>query len=255
MQCGVACLAMICRHYGVKYPMDELSSLCHPTHEGVSMLAIKECAKKIGFETLCAETSINQLKDALCPCILYWNQNHFVVLYRVSRDKKKFYIADPNTGKHALTQSELEEKWVSHCDKDSDLGLVMFLEPRETFGISKSSKSSKSISFKFLLKYILRYRKYFTQILCGLLLGCILQLLMPFLTQWIVDIGIKHEDIRFIWLVLLGELMIIIGRTVTDFIRRRLLLHISMRINISLISDFFIKLLKLPMSFFDTKIL
>ncbi|WP_293475870.1 peptidase domain-containing ABC transporter [Prevotella sp.] len=111
------------------------------------------------------------------------------------------------------------------------------------------------ISFKFLWNYISKYKNYFIQIILGLLLGCLLQLIMPFLTQAIVDIGIKHNDIGFVWLVLLGELMIVIGMTATDFIRRWLLLHISMRINISLVSDFFIKLLKLPMSFFDTKLM
>lgn len=132
----------------------------------------------------------------------------------------------------------------------------MFLEPAETFFKANTlDEQVKKRSFNFLLGYILQYRKYFIQIILGLLLGCLLQLIMPFLTQAIVDIGIKHNDIKFIWLVLLGELMIVIGRTATDFIRRWLLLHISMRINISLVSDFFIKLLKLPMAFFDTKLM
>ena len=132
----------------------------------------------------------------------------------------------------------------------------MVIEPTEKFGKrSIIEEPNKKRSFNFLFGYVLRYRKYFIQIILGLLLGCLLQLIMPFLTQAIVDIGIKHKDIGFIWLVLLGELMIVFGRTATEFIRRWLLLHISMRINISLVSDFFIKLLKLPMSFFDTKLM
>lgn len=110
-------------------------------------------------------------------------------------------------------------------------------------------------SFKFLFGYIKQYRKYFGQIVLGRLVGSLLQLILPLLTQSIVDVGIKNQDIGFIWLILLGQLMLTVSRTAIDFIRRWLLLHISMRINISLVSDFFIKLLKLPMSFFDTKLM
>ncbi len=131
----------------------------------------------------------------------------------------------------------------------------MFFEPTTKFGEIKEDDNEYKHSFHFIFTYLRQYRKYFTQIILGLALGCVLQLIMPFLTQWIVDIGIRHKDIGFIWLILLGELMIVIGKTATDFIRRWLLLHISMRINISLVSDFFIKLLKLPMSFFDTKLM
>lgn len=131
----------------------------------------------------------------------------------------------------------------------------MFLEPTPEFGKLKGEEAEGIHSFRFLMGYLKQYRQYFVQIALGLLVGSLLQLILPFLTQAIVDLGIKHQDIRLIWLILLGELMIVIGRTSTDFIRRWLLLHISMRINISLVSDFFIKLLKLPMSFFDTKLM
>ncbi len=131
----------------------------------------------------------------------------------------------------------------------------MQLTPGKNFYDNDCESTIQKRSFRFLFGYLKQYRKYFIQIILGLLLGCLLQLIMPFLTQSIVDIGIKYKDIGFIWLVLLGELMIVIGRTATDFIRRWLLLHISMRINISLVSDFFIKLLKLPMAFFDTKLM
>lgn len=131
----------------------------------------------------------------------------------------------------------------------------MFLEPNEQFICDSTAYSPKKRSFRFLSNYLIQYKKYFIQIIAGLILGCLLQLIFPFLTQAIVDIGIRNNDIKFIWLILLGELMIVIGRTATDFIRRWLLLHISIRINISLVSDFFIKLLKLPMSFFDTKLM
>lgn len=192
--------------------------------------------------------------EIMKPCILHWNQNHFVVLYKVKKNKK-FYVADPGKGLISYSRKEFEDHWISSEHGGEPCGIVMELIPTESFHKQMTEHVPKKRSFRYLLEYIKQYRKYFVQIILGLLLGCILQLILPFLTQAIVDVGIKNGNIGFIWLVLLGELMIVIGRTATDFIRRWLLLHISMRINISLVSDFFIKLLKLPMSFFDTKLM
>ena len=253
MQCGVACLAMICNKKA--YSIETLSKICGVSTEGVSLLAIKTAAEKLGFYSIFGKTSIEQLANISQPCILHWNQNHFIVLYKVKK-QKKLYIADPGKGLLCYSIEEFKKHWISSVSNGEEKGIVMFLEPTETFLKANTlDEQVKKRSFNFLLGYILQYRKYFIQIILGLLLGCLLQLIMPFLTQAIVDIGIKHNDIKFIWLVLLGELMIVIGRTATDFIRRWLLLHISMRINISLVSDFFIKLLKLPMAFFDTKLM
>ena len=192
--------------------------------------------------------------QAPLPCILHWNQNHFVVLYKIRRGKK-FYIADPGKGKIRYNREEFRRHWISTTSQGEEKGVAMFLEPTPEFGSLKGEEAEGIHSFRFLMGYLKQYRRYFVQIALGLLVGSLLQLILPFLTQAIVDLGIKHQDIRLIWLILLGELMIVIGRTSTDFIRRWLLLHISMRINISLVSDFFIKLLKLPMPFFDTKLM
>lgn len=255
MQCGVACLAMICKYYKYAYSIETLSKLCSVSTEGVSLFAIKNAAEKLGFNSICCKTSIEQLVSISMPSILHWNQNHFVVLYKV-KNKKKFYIADPGKGLVCYSLENFKKHWISSVSNGEEKGVVMVIEPTEKFGKrSIIEEPNKKRSFNFLFGYVLRYRKYFIKIILGLLLGCLLQLIMPFLTQAIVDIGIKHKDIGFIWLVLLGELMIVFGRTATEFIRRWLLLHISMRINISLVSDFFIKLLKLPMSFFDTKLM
>lgn len=255
MQCGVACLAMICKYYKNAYSIETLSKLCSVSTEGVSLFAIKNAAEKLGFNSICCKTSIEQLVSISMPSILHWNQNHFVVLYKV-KNKKKFYIADPGKGLVCYSLENFKKHWISSVSNGEEKGVVMVIEPTEKFGKrSIIEEPNKKRSFNILFGYVLRYRKYFIQIILGLLLGCLLQLIMPFLTQAIVDIGIKHKDIGFIWLVLLGELMIVFGRTATEFIRRWLLLHISMRINISLVSDFFIKLLKLPMSFFDTKLM
>jgi ATP-binding cassette subfamily B protein len=246
---------MICAAHGEKYSLEFLSNYCHATVEGVSLLGISDSAKDLGLDTASCRLTAERLNSMPLPCILHWNQNHFVVLYKVSRNLKKFYVADPGKGTITYSLSELKKHWISSQKNGTEKGIAMFLEPNEKFGCVKEEQLTNQHSLRFLYGYVKQYKKYFTQILLGLILGCVFQLIMPFLTQSIVDIGIKNKNIGFVWLVLLGELMIVIGRTATDFVRRWLLLHISMRINISLISDFFIKLLKLPMSFFDTKLM
>lgn len=253
MQCGIACLSMVCSYYGRFYTLSYLSKKCSPTKEGVSLLSISKTAKHIGLDNVTGLITVDELLSAPMPCILHWSQNHFVVLYKISKNRH-FYVADPAKGKVKLSFNEFCSHWLSKTEYNNHKGVAMFFEPNNEFKTRSYSSEYEIHSFKFLNKYIQSYKKYFVQIFLGLIIGCILQLIMPFLTQAIVDIGIKHNDIGFIWLVLFGELMIVIGRTATDFIRRWLLLHISMRINISLISDFFIKLLKLSMSFFDTKL-
>ena len=256
MQCGVAALTMVCRHFGARYSLDFVSKFCHATTEGVSLKGISDAAERLGLETCGARVSPSQLAAAPLPAILHWNQNHFVVLHKVSRSGRRFHIADPGKGLYSLSESEFRQHWISTSRDGKEMGVALFLEPTEKFGEMEDDvwSGEEQRSFRFLFGYVRQYRKYFLQITLGLLLACILQLILPFLTQSIVDVGIRHENVGFIWLILLGELMIVAGRTATDFIRRWLLLHISMRINISLLSDFFIKLLKLPMSFFDTKL-
>lgn len=253
MQCGIACLQMICKHFGREYSLDFLSKLCFATNEGVSLLGIDDAANKLGLKTLCVKASMDELDKISLPAILHWNQKHFVVLYKIKKGRK-YYIADPGKGLTAYTNEEMREYWLSTNSK----GVAMMLEPTPHFYDTKNASGvgEKEIhSFRFLYGYVRRYYKYFGMIAVGLALGSIIQLVLPFLTQAIVDKGIKHQDLNIILLILFGQLMLTISRTFIDFLRRWILLRISMKINISLISDFFIKLLKLPMSFFDTKLL
>ena len=253
MQCGIACLAMVCRYYGKCYSLSMLAEICPVTNEGVSCLSISDAAELLGLETITGYLPSCELSHATLPCILHWNQNHFVVLYKIK--KGSYYIADPGKGLRKYQKAEFERHWISVRQQNEEKGVALFAKPTDRFYRLIDELCDTSGSFKFLWTYIQRFRYYLGHIFLGLLLGCLLQLIMPFLTQSIVDVGIARKNIGFIWMVLLGELMIIIGRTVMDFIRRWLLLHISMRINISLVSDFFIKLLQLPMSFFDTKLM
>lgn len=253
MQCGIACLQMICKHFGREYSLDFLSKLCFATNEGVSLLGIDDAANKLGLKTLCVKASMDELDKISLPAILHWNQKHFVVLYKIKKGRK-YYIADPGKGLTTHTNKEMQEHWLSTNSK----GVAMMLEPTPHFYDTKNASGvgEKEIhSFRFLYGYVRRYYKYFGMIAVGLALGSIIQLVLPFLTQAIVDKGIKHQDLNIVLLILFGQLMLTISRTFIDFLRRWILLRISMKINISLISDFFIKLLKLPMSFFDTKLL
>ena len=257
MQCGIACLQMICNYYGKEYSLDSLSKICFATTEGVSMLGISETATSLGFHVVNVKCTVKTLTEVSLPSILHWNQNHFVVLYRV-KNENKFYIADPGKGLVTYSLEEFKKHWISTNSNGQDKGIAMFLETTPTFfthQMEDKKKISGKRSFHFLFGYVKKYRKYFGQVILGLIVGSLSQFVLPFLTQSIVDVGIKNQDIGFVWLILLGQLMLTISRTAIDFIRRWLLLHISLRINISLVSDFFIKLLKLPMSFFDTKLM
>jgi ATP-binding cassette subfamily B protein len=255
MQCGIACLQMICKHYGREFSLNELSKYCMTTNEGVSMLGISEAANEIGLHSICGKLTIEQLYQAPLPCIVHWDQNHFVIVYKIKPKKNRIYVADPGKGLMVYAQREFTEHWTSTKSQDDDKGVAMIIQPTPLFYERQTKYIKKKRSFKFLLGYIKQYKQYFGQILLGAAIGSLLQLIFPFLTQAIVDIGIVHKDLNFISLILLAQLMLTVSRTAAEFIRRWLLVHISIRINISLVSDFFIKLLKLPMSFFDTKLI
>lgn len=256
MQCGAACLAMVCNFFNYRCTVDWIEEYCQATIDGVSMNDITQSAIRLGFNAVSARVTTDNLARLPypLPAVLFWNRNHFVVLYKVSRKGRCFHIADPAKGKIKYTREEFEKHWECTTADGAQAGFAMFFDPIDEVE-SPPPPRRKKRSFRFLARYMSPYRRHFVQIGLGLLLGCLLQLIMPFLTQSIVDIGITHRDIGFIWLVLLGELAIVIGRTSADIIRRWLLTHVSMSVNISLVSDFFIKLLKLPMTFFETKMM
>ncbi|MPQ48124.1 ATP-binding cassette domain-containing protein [Marinifilum sp. N1E240] len=261
MDCGPTCIRMIAKHYGRHYSLDYLRKRSYITREGVSVSGISECAENIGFRTLCGRFTFEKLvKQAPLPCVVHWQQNHFVVVYSINKRKTlfkspkiQFIVADPGRGIVKYSKEEFIENWVSTKTQGEDKGVAILIEPTTKFFDKEGEKSDKS-SFSFLFSYFGRYKKFFTQIMLGLLLGSILQLIFPFLTQAIVDVGISDHNINFIYLILLAQVILFISRMSVDFIRRWILLHISTRINVSLISDFFIKLMKLPMNFFDTKL-
>ena len=258
MDCGPACLAMIAKHYGKVYNIGSLRKNSYIGRDGVSLLGISRAAENIGFKTVGGRITFEKLAEkAPLPCIVHWKQEHFVVVYNIKKTRKNsfdIYVADPGKGRIRLTQEEFCKNWISTQTGGEEKGVAMLLDPTNLFYEQESDVQPTQNRMKFLWKYLVRYKRFFTQLILGLFIGSVLQLIFPFLTQAIVDTGINGKDIGFIWLVLIAQLMLLFSRTAIDFIRRKILLNISTRINISLISDFFIKLMKLPMKFFDTKL-
>ena len=260
MDCGPSCLAMIAKHYGQQADKEQLRKICSLGKEGVSLLGISKAAENLGFKTIGGRLSFEMLyQEDPMPCIIHWNQNHFVVVYKIKKHNKgkyTVYVADPGKGLVTYTKEEFCEHWISTKTNGEEKGIALLLEPTEQFYAQNDTKAVPTQRrVKFLWSYLKKYKRFFTQLILGLLLGSLLQLVFPFLTQAIVDTGIGGKDIGFVWLVLLAEMMLLFSRTAIEFIRSKILLHISTRINISLISDFFIKLMKLPMKFFDTKLM
>lgn len=260
MDCGSTCLAMVAEYYGCKQDRDYLRKLCDLGKTGVSLFGISKAAEIIGFKTVGGRLPFKILTTQIpLPCIAHWDQNHFVVVYKIKKHRKghyTIYVADPAKGLLTYSKEEFCEHWVSTKINGEEKGIALLLESTEQFYVqADAEKASTQNRAKFLWKYLKKYKRFFSQLILGLLLGSLLQLVFPFLTQAIVDTGIGGKDISFVWLVLLAEMMLLFSRTAIDFIRSKILLHISTRINISLISDFFIKLMKLPMKFFDTKLM
>ncbi|MDR2231629.1 MAG: peptidase domain-containing ABC transporter, partial [Tannerella sp.] len=258
MDCGPTCLRMIAKHYGRNYTLQTLREKAFITREGVSMLGISEAAESIGFRTTGVKITLEQLKKEVpLPCILHWNQNHFVVLYdltpRPLRKKGGFHIADPASTLVTFTEEEFKRCWLSSKTDDKDTGTALLLEPGPSFYEMEDEKRQQRQGISFFFRYLTPYKKELIQLILGMITASILQLIMPFLTQSLVDTGIRDSNLGFITLVLIAQLIVFLARMSTDFIRSWILLHVNTRINIALISDFLAKLMRLPLKFFDTK--
>lgn len=253
MDCGPTCLRMIAKFYGKNISLDFLRNQSHITREGVSLLGISDAAEAIGMRSLGTKVTFDQLvKEVPKPCIVHWDQNHFVVLYQVK--KGKLYVADPEIGLVRYSPEEFKKHWLATVKEGQEKGICLLIQPTPLFYEQDDDKTDRT-GFSFLSRYLRPHRKLITQLLLGFLAASIIQLIFPFLTQSLVDVGINNQNISFIYLILVAQLMLFVGQTSIDFIRSWILLHISTRINISIISDFLIKLMKLPIGFFDTKMI
>lgn len=250
MECGIACLKMVAAHYGREVSWRRLRQLSHVGRLGVSLQDISRTAETLGFKTLGVSISLEQLvEDAPLPAIVHWNQQHFVVVYHVTR--KKIFVADPAHGKVTFTHQEFLQHW-QHKRTDGH-GVALLLESTPELNQQPDDEPTETQRFGFLLRYLTAYKKLIAQLFLGLVVGSVLQLIFPFLTQAVVDIGINQNNLHFIYVVLAAQLMLFFSSTAVQFIRSWILLHISARINIRLASDFLFKLMKLPIAFFDAK--
>lgn len=273
MDCGATCLRMIAKHYGKTYSLNYLRQKSFISREGASLLGLSEASETIGFRSMGIKASFKTLCEAPLPCIVHSRQNHFVVVYKINiskRDRKLLeredinidfrkikgtvYVADPAQGLIKYSVKEFLSNWLSLRREGTDEGIALLLEPSPDFYNIEDEKLDKT-KFSFILKYLKPYKKLIFQLFLGMLFGMLLQLIFPFLTQSIVDYGISNKNLNFVTLILIAQLTLYVAQTAVGFLQSWIMLHISTRINISIISDFLIKLMKLPISFFDAKMI
>ncbi|QHN64633.1 peptidase domain-containing ABC transporter [Bergeyella cardium] len=255
--CGPTCIKIIAKYYGVVLPLQYIRDLSETDREGTSLFGLSEAAEKIGFRSLGVNIDFNTLKNEVpLPCIVHWDSAHFVVVYKINK-QNRVYISDPNYGLIDYTKEDFIKHWIGadNINENSKDGIALLLETTPNlYERENTNERDNKNNFYFLTKYITKYNKLIIQLFVGLFIGSLLNMTFPFLTQSIVDIGIHNQDLNFIYLILLAQIMLFLGKTSIEVIRSWILLHISSRINISIISDFFIKLMNLPINFFDTRL-
>ncbi len=291
MDCGPACLRMVARHYGRSYTLQTLRQRSFITREGVSMLGISDAAESIGFRTTGVKINFEQLcTDVPLPCVAHWNQNHFVVVYKIRKKRGFFrkvtgdgshvtgsdkmvtgdeshvtedvtrhmapvtvYVADPAHGLVQYNEKEFMRCWGSTKVEGKDCGTVLALQPGPEFYDMEDEKKAEEKNIGFFFRYLRPYKAQLIQLALGMLTGSLLQMIFPFLTQALVDNGIRNHNLGFITLILIAQLVLFLAQLSVGMIRSWIMLHMNTRINIALISDFLAKLMRLPMNYFDTK--
>lgn len=246
--CGPTCLRMIAKYYGKTFSREFLRDKAGITRTGVNMAGIADAAEAIEMRTLGMRISLESLvNEAPTPFIVPWRQKHFVVVYKTS--KSKVYLADPAQGLLEYSHQDFLEAWTNTADKT---GFVLLLEPNPNF-LSQAEDKTNYKGFSFLIPYILPYKRIIYQLLLGLIIGTAIQFSLPFFMQSVVDIGVVNQDISFIYLVLISQLVLFSSQTLVNIFRDWLMLHINGRFHIKMVSDFLFKMLKLPVNFFDTR--
>lgn len=257
MDCGPSCLRMIAQYYGRKYSLQTLRERCYITRMGVSMLGISDAAESIGFRTLGVKTDFEQLsRETPLPCILHWNQNHFVVCYGIKKTQKgeyKIKISDPARDKIVISEDDFLKHWLSTKVDGKNIGTALLLTPSPEFYQYEDDYQQGKKNLYYYVKYLIPYKSQIAQLIIGMLLGSLFQLIFPFLTQAMVDQGIGNANLSFVTLTLIAQLILSVTQLGVNFIRSWITLHVNTRINITLISDFLSKLMKLPIRYFDTK--
>ncbi len=267
MDCGPSCLRIVAAYYGRRYSLQRLRELCHITREGVSLLGISDAAEGIGFRTAGVKLTWRQLREEVTlPCIVHWNQRHFVVVYKIARSRGgwRVHVSDPASGLLCYTEEQFLRSWLRIAgDAPADprggvrsdaagQGVALLLEPRPEFYDEKGDEDRR-LGFGSLLRYLRPYGGYLVQLALAMGVAAVLSLILPFLTQSVVDTGIGTGDLSFVAMILIAQVVLTFGQMANNLIRSWLMLHMTTRISISLISDFLSKLMRLPIAFFDTK--
>jgi len=252
--CAPACLKIISKYYEKDISIEYVRDLCQTTRIGTNLENLSRAAEKVGFRTLGVQLSLDEIRQAPLPCILHWSQDHFVVLYKIY--KNTYYISDPSRGLVLCTQQEFLKHWIGReATPKTKQGVALLIEITPRFNSEEVQSDQSNLSFSFFLKYLKNQRPFISQLFIGLLLSSFLQLLFPFLTQSIVDVGIVNQDINFIYLILFAQLFLYMGKLSIEVLRDWILLHIGTRVKVTMISDFIIKLMQLPISFYDSKLI
>ena len=252
--CAPACLKIISKYYEKDISIELLRDLCETTRIGTNLENLSQAAEKIGFRTIGVQFALNEIKQAPLPCILYWNQEHFVVLYKIN--KSIFYISNPSKGLISYTEQEFLKHWIGNeATPKTKQGIALLIEITPRFDTVEEQSGQSNLSVSFFFKYLKNQKSFVWQLLIGLVLSSFLQLLFPFLTQSIVDVGIVNQDINFIYLIFFAQLFLYMGKLSIEILRDWILLHIGTRIKVTMISDFIIKLMQLPISFYDSKLI
>jgi len=251
--CAPACLKIVTKHYRKDIGIDYLRELCETTRIGTNLENLSQAAEKIGFRTLGVKISLDQIDVAPLPCILHWGKEHFVVLYKIH--KNMYFISDPSIGLVRYTQRKFLDNWIGkQANQKTNQGIALLIETTPGFNTENIQKDNSKLPFSYFLAYLKNHKPFVRQLLIGLLLSSIVQLLFPFLTQSIIDVGIVNQDIDFIYLILFAQLFLYMGKLSISMLRDWILLHIGTRVKVTMISDFIIKLMELPISFYDSKL-
>ncbi|SHL00104.1 peptidase domain-containing ABC transporter [Chryseobacterium polytrichastri] len=255
--CGPTCLRIVSKYYGKTINLQQIRDLAQTTRIGSSLLNLGTAAEKLGFRSRGVKVNFRVLAESIqLPCIVHWDKRHFVVVYNIKKQGREetVYVSDPSYGLLTFKKKEFIKRWIgNNANENSQEGIALLLETTPFFYEVEWDEKKKKLDIKFLSRYAFKYKALIFQLGVGLLTGSLLSLILPFLTQSIVDVGIQNNDINFIYLILIAQFMLYLGRMGVEIVRSWILLHLSSRINISLVSDFFIKLMRLPISYFDTR--
>lgn len=253
MDCGPTCLQIISKYYGKIMNIEKLRTLSQISKSGVSLLGISKAAESIGIRVVGGRITFEKLKEGnLLPCIVHWKKNHFLVVYKVT--DKKVCVSDPASGLIKYSKEEFLSNWISASHNNQAAGIALLLSPTTVFYENEDDVQKNNFGLVYLLDHILQYKTLVRQLLLALIAGGMIQVILPFLTKGIVDIGVKGNNMSFVYIILIGQLLMALGQTSVEMIRGWIVLHITARVNVSILSNFLHKLVKLPLSFFDTKL-